>query len=127
MAARNFSPIKALEKNMVIITGSFRPNGSSTISSTYNSTLGWSVARTSSGLFTVTLDDRYAELVALHVSFALVTAADLNPQIGTVTVSMSAAGTFQIRALAGSTLTDIASNAANRVYFTAFLRNGQAV
>lgn len=71
------------------------------------------------GRWTVTLKDAYKFLVGAQIQFRIVSAADLVPQLSTVLNENSATPlSFIIRALAGATETDIASNADNWIYVT---------
>ncbi len=128
MSARNLAPIRTLVRELIPIVGSFAPNGSSAISGASRKGLGFTVAYTSTGLYTVTLSDKYADIVAVTHNVALVTAADIKLQTGVVTQSSaSAAASVQIRSLAVATLTDIAANAANRISFVIWVRNSAAL
>ena len=80
-----------------------------------------SVVRDSAGKFTITLKDKFLELMGLNVVIAMTAVADLKPQLGAVDVVT--AKTVVLNILAVATATDIAANAANRVYVTLFLRN----
>lgn len=121
MANRNFDFVQTLGKGRVVISGSFRPNGSSAIDNTLNTGSGFTVAYTSTGLYTITLADSYVALVSANATFAMNAATDVVPQWGAIDVVT--AKTLVLRSLAGSSVTDIASNANNRVHFTLVLRN----
>ncbi len=120
MANRSFDDVQALGKGRVIVHGSFLPNGSSAIAvdPLWN---GFTVAWTSTGLFTITLTDRYVALVSAHADFQMNAATDVKPQWGAIDVVT--AGTLQLRSIAVAAVTDIAANANNRVFFTLILRN----
>lgn len=122
MASRNFAPVRAITREMVFIEGSFAPNGSSAVSATSRQGLGWSVARTSAGLFTVTLTDKFAALVRGLVSLQLTTGDDKIVQIGAVDLS---AKTIQIRVwdISNAAVADIAADAGNRINFSFVLQN----
>lgn len=104
----------------VFIAGSFQPNGSSAIDATTVKGTGFTVAYTSTGLFTVTFDRVWPGYLSIQVTFAVSTATDVVPQLGAISLSSK---TFQIRSLAAASLTDIANNAANWVHFLAVMRN----
>jgi len=114
----------ALQRGLVVIAGSFAPNGSSAISAASNEGLGWSVARTNTGLYTITFSDKYAALVSF----------DLTLQMNTPAAQVLCAGAFS---QSGKTITitnftsgsaaDIAANANNRIHFTACFRNSDAL
>ncbi len=116
-------PFECLGEGRIRIGGSFAPNGSSALAtaSMYGTT-GWTAAWTSTGLYTVTLDDVWLYLLDWSVSFAMVTATDVKPQLGLVDLPNK---TIQIRSLAVATVTDIAADAANRIGFAfVFQRSG---
>jgi hypothetical protein len=111
--------IKHVGKRRVRIAGRFFPNGSSAIDNTINQgKFGWSVAWTSTGLYTLTIKRRWMKLVPLGLGLQLATAGDTALQWGTFTAN-DAAGTWsvQIRALTAGSLANIAANAANSIGF----------
>jgi len=120
MADRNFDFIQTLGKGRKIIAGSFLPNGASAIVAD-PLWLGYSVARSGVGSYTITLTDSYVALISLSCSLQLNAVADLKLQWGAIDVVT--AKTLVLNALAVATPTEIASNANNRIYFTLFLRN----
>lgn len=97
MATRNVAdPIHVVGKERVIVHGSFRPNGSSAVSASLNTGRGYSVARTSEGLYTVTLAQKYPRLISLATSGRIADATATLIQGGDYD---SSAGTFQVRTL----------------------------
>lgn len=124
MANRSWREIVGtLDQGAVLIQGSFAPNGSSAIDATQNSGHGWSVARTSAGLFTITLQDAYIAMISSTVSLQLATGDDKILQVGAVDVVN--AKTIQVRVwdISGAAVADIAANAGNRIHFSLILRN----
>lgn len=123
MANRNFDGVQTLGKGVKIISGSFAPNGSSAVSAASNKGKGWSVARTSAGLFTITLEDAYVALLAVNASLQLTAADDKFVQIGVVDVVT--AKTVQIRVwdVSGAAVADVAAAAGNRINFELVLSN----
>jgi hypothetical protein len=120
MANRQFQQFQGtLDKGVVHIQGSFAPQGTSAPTTVRGT--GFSVARTSAGLFTITLQDKYMSLIAGDAQVQLAAAADLVAQIGNVDVS--SAKTVEIRILAAAVATDISANANNRVHFNLILKN----
>jgi hypothetical protein len=109
------------QQGLVKIEGSFAPNGSSALVSTDTNGKGFTVAYTSTGLYTVTLSKAYPQLIAAGCWVQLSAAADIKLQFGTIDVVT--AKTLQIRSLAVATLTDIAANTNNRIHFSLTLRN----
>lgn len=126
MAARNLAPVRALVRELVPITGSFAPNGSSAVDATSNKGLGWTVVRTSTGLFTITFADKWSDLVSFTTGLQLATGDDKFLQTGAYDAS---ARTITIRVwdVSGGAVADISANANNRISFTAWFRNSAAL
>ena len=125
MADRVFYPVQALNPQMKIIAGSFLPNGSSAVASATTTGQGYTVARTSTGLFTITLTDKYNSLLSGQVSLALNAVAQTVVQFGAIDVS--SAKTITINAVTSGSAADIASNANNRIHFLLILSNTNVV
>lgn len=100
-----------------IIAGSFAPDTANAPTAVNGS--GFTVVRTSQGLFTVTLDEAYRDLVSITATLQLASAtADRFIQVGATDVST--AKTLQIRVLdAAGAVQDVAADANNRINFTA--------
>ncbi len=126
MAHRNLAPVRALVRELVPIVGSFAPNGSSAVAATSNKGNGWTVAWTSTGLFTVTFTDAWNALVSAHATLQLASAGDQYAQPGTYDAT---AKTLIIRVIDCSTgaVADIAADANNRINFTAWFRNSSVL
>lgn len=112
--------MKTWARKLVTVAGSFAPNGASALVAANFRGVGFTVARSSAGLFLVTLDRVYCEVHSATATVQLAAAADMHAQIGTIT--LAAAGppqrtTFEIRTIVVATPTDIAANAQNRVNF----------
>ncbi len=101
------------------IRGYFLPNGSSAIvnASNVGDVDKWTVAWTSTGLYTVTLVPTFQAIENIGHTLQLTTAADCNLQVGVVSGQ-----TFQLRNLTAGSLADIASDAGNKIHFTVKLR-----
>jgi hypothetical protein len=130
MASRAFSNVQTLGKGIVALSGRFRPNAASAIDNTLNKGLGYSVARTGVGAYTVTLQDGYVDALAIIPGVQLNTLLKGNVQI-TGAIDVTTAKTFVIQyqeetagALAAA---EIASNANNWVHFVAVLRNSEVL
>ncbi len=105
--------LESLGEGRVRIGGRFRPNGASAIDNTLNEgSAGWTVAFTSTGLFTVTLEDVWNYAFDKSLSFEMASATDVVPQWGAIDLT---ARTLQIRSLAAAVLTNIASDPGNWV------------
>lgn len=120
MAAHNTSVVKALVGGYIVVAGSFAPNAGSAVSAASNKGKGWTVARTSAGLFTITFDAKYTSLVSAVATAQLATAADINAQVGSY---VAASKTLTIRTIAVATETDVAANANNRINFICVFDN----
>ena len=86
IANRNFDIVQSLAKGVKIIAGSFAPNGTSAVAATSNKGIGFSVARTNTGIFTITLEDSYVDLLAANCSVALSSPDDKHVQFGAIDV-----------------------------------------
>lgn len=122
MANRIFHQIQAPNKEVKIIAGSFAPNGSSAVAATGVKGKGFTVARTSTGLFTITLLDKFYELLDFQHSLQLAAADDKITQGGAVSLS---AKTVQVRVwdISGAAVADVAADAGNRINFCLAFRN----
>ncbi len=123
---RNLAPVRTLVRELIPLVGSFAPNGSSAISGASRKGLGWSVAYTSTGLYTITFSDTFSDLVSFTCDLQLASAADSFLQMGTLV--NTATPVVQIRNwdISSAAVADIAANANNRIHFTAWLRNSAA-
>jgi len=125
MATTELFPINCDSPERVIIAGSWAPNGSSAVASASNKgDMGWSVAWTSTGLFTITFTDSYAALECVVATLQLATKSDKYVQVGTWT---STARTLEVRVWDASDadVADVSANANNRINFLAVFRNTQ--
>lgn len=108
-------------RETVVVAGSFAPAGTGAV--TDQRGVGFSVAYTSTGLFTITLEGKYNQLNCAMATIQMASATDLVPQFGAYTApTATAAGTITLRTNAAATPTDIAANAANRVNFMLVFR-----
>ena len=104
----------------VLVSGSFAPAGTGAPTAALGD--GYTVARTSTGLFTLTLDRVWPSLLSATATVQLATAADTVAQVGVVALTSK---TVQIRTLTAGALADVAANANNRVNFALkFKRSG---
>lgn len=118
----NTEVVHSVGKRRYIASGTFYPNGGSAIVATSNTgTAGWTVARTSQGVFTVTLDRKWLYIAGKTCSLQLHTAAATQVQFGDISLS---AGTIVIRNIDTSAVAqDIAANANNSISFVIVLSN----
>lgn len=122
MAARNTTGLLSLVRDCVVIMGSFAPNGSSAVSASSRKGLGWSVARTSAGVFTITFSDKFADMVSAVATLQKATAADQYVQVGTYTAA-SKTLVINVWDVSGTAVDDIAADANNRINFVVCFRN----
>ena len=117
MADRNLEPIcYHYEKKMKRVVGSFRPNGVSAVLDKKGK--GFTVVRTSAGLFTVTFSDKFVDLYHVVPHLRLATGDDKIAQAGTFSMANK---TLQIRVwdISGAAETDVAADANNVISFVA--------
>ncbi len=119
-AARDLSPIRTINKDLIIIAGSFAPNGSSAISAASKKGRGWTVAYTSTGLYTITFGNVFPHLISFVPGLQHPTAVDLTIQAGVYT---AASKTITVTTLAVATPTDVAADANARIHFIAIFAN----
>lgn len=121
MADRNFNTTQALNIEVKFIVGTFSiaaSGGAATVSQG----IGWSVAKTTTGVYTITLQDSYVSLLACPLTVQAATAVDLVAQLKSHDVV--SAKTIVIDLNAGATPTEPA--AVTLVHFIAALSNSTA-
>lgn len=125
MANRIFHDLGTYSRDRVLISGSFAPNGSSALAATSTYGTGFTVAYTSTGLYTITFADSYAQLEAFVCTLQLASGADTFLQAGSYS---SANKTITIRNwdVSGAAVADIAADANNRINFIAVFANTAA-
>lgn len=102
----------------MLINGHFSPNGTGAVTAPIG--LGWTVARTGVGVFTITLEDAYKEFESGQAQVQLDPAADTFAQLGAYDAT---ARTLVLRTLTGGAAADIASGANNTVQFQLVMKN----
>jgi len=124
MANRIFKEIRGtLDNEVIIIAGAFTPNGSSAIDEANNTSNGWSVARTSTGKYTITLQDVYPSLISATCSLAQGTAGDQVVAIGGQTVSSTKTVEIYAWDISGGAVADIAADSESYIHFCLVLKN----
>lgn len=118
MANRIFSKVQALKKEVKVIAGSFSIAASGG-AATKVTGLGYSVAKSATGEYTITLEDIYNSVVSMNANLLAATAVDLVPQFKSQTVSTTKLVVINLNA--GATPTEPA--AACTVHFSLFLTN----
>lgn len=114
--------LMALGKGRTVLVGSFAPNAASAIDQTkvYGDT-GWSVVRTNTGLFTVTLDNAWQYVLSGWAHLGLASGDDKIAQFGAMdpTNATPASRTAVIRIwdIGSAAVADVSADANNRVFF----------
>jgi len=103
--------------NLEVVAGSFAPDSANAPTTLRGR--GFTVVRTSAGLYTLTFENRFAGCVSATATLQLASADDKMAQIGTIANSKTSTNTAQIRVwdISGAAATDVAANANNRVNF----------
>ena len=110
--------IEAQDPGVVVVWAKFFPDTANAPTGLVGSGVA-SVARTSQGLFTLTLKDgSYSSLLAAFGTIQMASPTDVVAQMGVYTAGTNATGTpatITVTALAVATATDIAANANNSI------------
>lgn len=122
MASKMFYKLQSPDRNVVMLALSFAPNTDTTPAAASNKGVGFSVAYTTTGTWTITLSERYYHLLSAQATLQLASAADQELQIGAVDL---AAKTIVVRCVSGGSASQVAANANNRVNVILYLRNMQ--
>jgi hypothetical protein len=120
---RTTYPANHYGANRVIVAGRFRPNAGSAVDNTLNKGVGFTVARTGAGAFTVTIAGYpFGQIDDVQWSLWLNAADDKFVQGGPID---SAAGTIKVVVwdISGAAATDVASNANNWITFSCVIRD----
>ena len=124
MANRYLHPLAgSLSRGLVIVSGRFRPNGTSAVDNTLNKGKGFTVARTAAGDFTITLADPFTELNAGFVQIHAAADTDLVASLGAELVATAGTQTVKLTVLTATTPTDMASDADSWISFMLLLKN----
>lgn len=119
MASRNFKRVQALNSEVKIIAGSFSIAASGG-AATKVTGLGYSVAKSATGEYTITLEDSYPTLISATATVQAATAVDLVAQIDNADVS-AATPVVVLNLNAGATPTE--PSAVTVVNFILVLQN----
>lgn len=117
MANRLFDSTQALEKQVKFIGGIISIAADASVSG--KTGLGYSVAKTGTGEYTVTLEDAYPELLCAQVTLEAATAVDLVAQVKATTVSTTKTVVINLNAVA----TPSDPSAVCKIHFLAVLKN----
>ena len=119
MASRNFSRVQGLNKELKIIAGSFSIAASGG-AATKLTGLGYTVAKSTTGEYTITLADKYNALISGTATVQAATPVNLHAQIDSHDVT-AATPTVVINLVAVATPTE--PSAVTVVNFTFILQN----
>lgn len=124
MASRSFFEIESPNLKEVIISGRFFPNGTELAGTVVPSKgKGFRVTHTGvAGRYTVTLDDRYNDLIGHDVSIQVSALQAWAAQFGDY-VTTGTLPTIEVRTRNAGTLEDLTANANNSVGFSLTLKN----
>ncbi len=119
MASRSFNRVQALNKEVKLIAGRLEDDD------TAQAGLGWSGANTGTGIYTVTLEDKYNALLSCTATIQSTTGADdFNVCIASHDVSSAKTIVFHVYKSDGdgtATLTDLGDT--DEIHFLAVLQN----
>ncbi len=118
MANRNFSTVQALNREVKIIAGSFSIAASGGAATKLQGR-GFSVAKTTTGVYTITLEDKYVALLSACATVKAATAVDLVAQIKSHDVASAKTVVIDLNAVA----TPTEPSAVTEIHFALFLRN----
>ena len=123
MAALNGFPQKAPNNDMWDIFGSFKPNGASAISAATRLGLRWSVAHTTTGVYTITFTDSWAELDAVWCALqeTVITVYGVKPGLYTAASKTLVIQAFDVTA--PTVLADVPAVTNTRIHFGVKFRN----
>lgn len=119
MANRHFNaPVQSLWHKPILVAGTISLNASAAV--TGSTIKGASVAKTGTGEYTITLEDKFSELISISVQVGGNVSEDLFGSVGAVDVA--SAKTIEVLTVAN---TGAAANAtaATTLYVTAMLSN----
>jgi len=117
MAERNFDFMETIGRKKRLVSGSWAPNGGSTLVAADTYGYGFTVAWTSTGLFTITFANTYRRLQSVTVSLQLASGDDKYLQVGTYTAA-SRTLTVRVWDASGAAVADVAADANNRIHFS---------
>lgn len=106
---------------IVIVLGSFAPNGGLALVLAGVKGKGFSVAYTGTGTYTITLVNSGLSLLSSWVTPQIAANATTNTSLQLGAVDVSTALTAVIRNNPGGSVADIAANAGNRIHFGLYL------
>ena len=114
MANRNFNRMQSLNKEVKVICGRF-DDADNTVKG-----LGFSAANSGTGVYTITLDDKYNHLLCCNAN-VMSTAGTDDYVVSIVSEDVEGAKTLVLHTAVAGTLTDLGSG--DEIHFSLFLQN----
>lgn len=111
-----------IDKGVVVVPGSFAPNGSSAVASSSVRGYGFSVARTNAGIFTITFQDSFNAILSVDASLQLASADDKYVIVGEQDLSAKTIILY-VWDVSGGAVADVSANANNRINFVVYFKN----
>lgn len=87
MAYRNLAPVRALAREACILAGKIDGNGSSALTQSTANTLGFTITRTNTGAYLITLADKWNALLACNITIQEDTSTGKYAEIDAVALS----------------------------------------
>ena len=120
MANRDFKPVRALEREVVILAGVSTIGGSGAVTATNAS--GFSVAKTTTGVYPITLEDKYQKFLYLGCTFEEATEGSTDQFFAVVDTTDASSATAVVKVdNGGGTLVEPDSGA--KLHFFMCLKN----
>lgn len=120
MADRNFNPMQALEKEIKVIMGRVNLHTDASVLTTGKG-IGFAVTKTGTGLYTITLEDKFPLLLGVALTKLEAAASVLMPMLVSETVSTTRLVVFKTAAPATGVAAD--TSAAISIFFALHLKN----
>jgi len=128
MASRAYQLLRILGVGRAVIAGRFFPLDTVTPVNANNKGKGYTVARTGQGIYLITLDDKYRELIHFGATVQTTLATSWTASFGVYTVPTTPApATIELRTRQGGTLADLTAGADNSVAFWLTFSNSSVV
>ena len=129
MPSRAYQLLRILGVGRAVIAGRFFPQGTSPVVNTTNKGKGYTITRTASaGIYTVTFDDKYVDLVHFGGTAQTTDGLSWTVSFGTYTVpTTTAPATMELFTRRGGVLLDLPADPNNSVAFWFTFRNSSVV
>lgn len=122
MGTQNTEILHGVGKRRYLLIGQFFPNGASAIATPTQFTAGYSVARTGTGVYVVTLLDFWLRIAPMFQNLCTATVQDITIQATSVSLGTPSSATFPTVTMTaftmgGTTPTDITGAATTYITF----------